>query len=227
MHPDSSAALEATSLLLSTCVECGALRALRGLRRGDTSCPGCGADGGRPRPSDNHQRHVKYANSVHAGNHLIVRPPNGNFKAAFHSFLPTSPSAKSFLLGTPANAVEASGSFRSIFIARLYCFFSLSDARCSAYPVTSCARAPTTSPWACTSAAPLPFTDTARSAGRNKAADAQEPPPPSPRAAGRRPSSLWSSASSASSLSCAPDAATWHVDCARARAALLDPLTAP
>ena len=202
IHPDSINALRATNIILSTCVECGALRMLQRLRRGDT-CPGCGADGGRPRPSDNHQRHIKYHASVHAGNHLIVRPPNGNFKAAFHSFLPTSPSAKSFLLGTPANAVEASGSFRSIFIARLYCFFSLSDARCSAYPVTSCARAPTTSPWACTSAAPLPFTDTARSAGRNKAADAQEPPPPSPRAAGRRPSSLWSSASSASSLSCA------------------------
>ena len=68
-----------------------------------------------------------------------------------------------FFLGTPANAVEASGNFRSIFIARRYCFFSLSDARCSAYPVTSCARAPPTSPSACTTPASLPFTDTARS----------------------------------------------------------------
>ena len=42
-------------------------------------------------------------------------------------------------------------------------------------------------------------------------------------------SSLWSSASSASSLFLCQTLphATWHVDCARTRRALLDPLTAP
>ena len=59
-----------------------------------------------------------------------AKSPAYALNCAFHACRPSSPSGNSFLLGTPANAVEASGSFKSILIERRYCFFSCSEARC-------------------------------------------------------------------------------------------------